>query len=323
MPRLGVDNASAERAYASKPNIGFPGTQAQADNAELEAVRQAQAQGTELGTPPLAVKQAHVAPPAVVHVSTKYENTGAFTPTLPPDLRPNDLIFIALETNGERADVNGDGWSPVPGTPVEETAPATTRVTVFTARYRPGLVMPQIVGPGGLGTFNHVLGVVFVVRGVKEFSSPFDGSQRTADAVSNTALSLAGVTTNAVNELIVGVAAIAFSSAGAQFSAEANGALTSIVEQADFGTVLGDGGGLLVFTGTKATAGAVGATTTTLANASVKAGVVVGIQNAVGDQLAAEDAVGAASTLPTNEMTRSREGAEPSITIVPRIRAAT
>lgn len=37
MPLRGVDTRSGELAYVTKPNIAFPGTQAQADEAEVRA----------------------------------------------------------------------------------------------------------------------------------------------------------------------------------------------------------------------------------------------------------------------------------------------
>ena len=46
VPNLGVDNRSPEQAYCSKPNIIYPGTQAQADNVETLARTQDVNQGT-------------------------------------------------------------------------------------------------------------------------------------------------------------------------------------------------------------------------------------------------------------------------------------
>jgi hypothetical protein len=55
MAQLGVDHRSAELAYTSKPNIAFPGTQAQADEVEVRARFQHSAQGRTLGTQSAAV----------------------------------------------------------------------------------------------------------------------------------------------------------------------------------------------------------------------------------------------------------------------------
>lgn len=45
-----MDITSPEAAYVTKPNIAYPGTQAQADEVEVQALAQAAAQGRINGT---------------------------------------------------------------------------------------------------------------------------------------------------------------------------------------------------------------------------------------------------------------------------------
>jgi len=83
-------------------------------------------------------------------------------------------------------------------------------------------------------------------------------------ASASTAMSLPAATTTIGNTLIVGIAARDISGAGAIASGEANANLTSLTERMDSGTVDGNGGGLIVYTGVKAAPGSTGNTTATV-----------------------------------------------------------
>ena len=91
-------------------------------------------------------------------------------------------------------------------------------------------------------------------------------------------LSAPGATTTIHDCLVVITAARGDDNAGAAFSSWTNSDLANLTEQFDDGTTQGNGGGLAVVTGEKATAGSYGATTATLAVNSSKGFMTIALK---------------------------------------------
>jgi hypothetical protein len=83
-----------------------------------------------------------------------------------------------------------------------------------------------------------------------------------------------GVCTNVANTVVLSMIAHSLDSAGPIGSAPTNAGLTSVTEEYDAGTVTNDGGGLVIISGAKATAGTVAATTCTLTSTSFCSGTI-------------------------------------------------
>jgi hypothetical protein len=122
---------------------------------------------------------------------------------------------------------------------------------------------------GAANTGDHIIGVIIGVRGCVASGDPIDVSagDTTADADA-TAVSIPGATTTVANCYVVAACARQTDIATLQQSGETNADLASLNERFDSGSTAGNGGGLAIITGLKATAGLYGATTATLTSAS-------------------------------------------------------
>lgn len=324
----GVDIVSPERAYVSKPNIAFPGTQAQADAVENEAMRQYQAQGTLLGTPPLPIRQAQAAltVPTVVKVGAADKNTGPYVAAIPAEARPGDLLLYLVESDGNLWS-NTEGWTEAPFSPGSQGT--ATQAIAFWARYKPNLRPPQIVGPGAIGTFNHAVGTMLVIRGGRLAVNPFNNHIGQASAVSDTAVSLASGLSSTINNCLILFAIATDTNTSVSTYADAN--LTGITEVFDDNTASGNTGGLAVVTASLPVAGALGTLTATLAGAATKAYYTLIVSPGASGADEANLEVGTGNPQPTGTLDATRRTtttdtlgeSEPSVTITARLRAAT
>lgn len=118
---------------------------------------------------------------------------------------------------------------------------------------------PTVADPG-----NHVYARILTYRGVISTGDPWDVTGGGVKATASTSVTVTGVTTTLTNTLIVQAVAQDIDAAATAFSAQANANLTSVLERSDFGTASGNGGGVGVWDGVKATAGATGDSTATV-----------------------------------------------------------
>jgi len=107
------------------------------------------------------------------------------------------------------------------------------------------------------------IGIIFTVRGCVASGNPFDVTAGDAAAAS-TSIAVPGDTTTVAQCLIAAVVAHRVDSNSAQITGWANAGLSSVTERIDECTALGDGYGIGVATGVKATGGTFGNTTATL-----------------------------------------------------------
>jgi hypothetical protein len=129
-------------------------------------------------------------------------------------------------------------------------------------------------------TGNHQSARMMAFRGCRTTGYPWEITQTSTEAFVDTTGSATGPTTTQANCLIVIACTSDYDPAAddtAGYSAFTNAALGSLTEQIDNRSAAGGGGTIGVATGTKATAGAVGATTYTLANAANKAHLVIAL----------------------------------------------
>ncbi len=177
----------------------------------------------------------------------------------------NDVALLFVETAGGQVPTLSvpAGFVEVTGSPQTTGAGAAgTRITVFWARATSTIMAsPTIVGPA-----DHMYARIITYRGVVTAGNPWDVTGGGVKAAASTSVTVTGVTTTVANARIVQAVARDNDSAAAAFSAETNANLTGIAERNDAGTIIGGGGGLGVWDGLKATAGATGNTTATVAS---------------------------------------------------------
>lgn len=212
---------------------------------------------------------------------------------------PGDLAFYVAESGGAAA--LGEATpaftvasvAPQPGwqeTPVGAVQSGNTRLSIYWTIISStgGLTLGQgETAPGRTSndTGDHQLGVLFLLkRGTFDPDNPFEegAGKSTNTQAAGTAVSITGGTTTLAECLIVafstGSGDPATTATGSEFSALANANLESLTERVDYRNNIGDGGSILVATGIKKAAGAVGATTTTAATSGTHANAMLAVK---------------------------------------------
>jgi type II secretory pathway pseudopilin PulG len=208
-------------------------------------------------------------------------DNGAITPALPAGIATGDILLLFLETANQAISIsnqNGGIWTEVTNSPQGTGTAgnaAATRLTVFWSRYNGTQGNPTTSDSG-----NHQLGRMIAIRGVVASGNPWDITSGGVEAAADTSGSIPGATTTVAYDFVVTAIATALPDAAGttNFSAWTNGDLASVTEQTDDTTGQGNGGGLGIATGTKASAGAYGNTAVTLATASYKAMMTIALK---------------------------------------------
>jgi hypothetical protein len=182
------------------------------------------------------------------------------------------------------------------GTGTADTA-GSTRLAVYWCRATSGAMAAPTVADSG----DHVVGTIVTFRGCIATGNPWDVTAGDTGA-SNTAVSIPGDTTTVADCLIVMACAHGIDSAAVQFTDWANADLANLAERRDISTASGHGGGIGVATGEKATAGAYGVTTATLASASLQARMSIALKPPLGGATGKSTLVG--SSLITSNLLR-------------------
>ena len=211
--------------------------------------------------------------PTFVAAGTVASGTGTITPALPSGIASDDILLLFVETANQAVSItnqNGGTWAAVTNSPQGTgTAGGTsaTRLTAFWSRYNGNQGAPTVSDSG-----NHQAGRIIAVRGCATSGDPWDVTAGGVESTADTSGSILGATTTVANTLVVTAIATSLPDASgtANFSAWTNADLTSLTERTDNTSSAGNGGGLGITTGVKATAGAYGATTVTCATAAKK-----------------------------------------------------
>lgn len=210
---------------------------------------------------------------------TAVSGTGGVSPAWPAHAE-GDIALLFVESGGSQAVSfsNAQGFVEVPGSPqtTNVSSSAGTRLTVFWARATSAAMpAPDISDPG-----DHVYARILTYRGATPSGNPWDVTQGGVKTVASSAVNVTGLATTVANTLVVQAVSQDRDDAGAQFSAQVNAALSGIAERSDGGTNSGNGGGIAVWDGAKATAGATGTTSATLANSVVNAFLTIALKPA-------------------------------------------
>lgn len=212
--------------------------------------------------------------PTYVASGSMVSGVGAITPPLPAGIATDDILYCEIEhRSGQAISIptpNGGTWTALTSRDVGGTT--ATRLTVFWSRYNGTQGDPTTSDSG-----DHQVAVIHAFRGCVNTGDPHEGEAGGTDAASDTALSASGSTTTGADRLVLVFASRDNDAAGAHYSAWANSDLANLTERFDDGTVAGNGGGMALVTGEKATPGTYGATTATLAVATTDAFLTVAL----------------------------------------------
>jgi hypothetical protein len=217
--------------------------------------------------------------PTFVAMGTMAAEGGAdSTPGLPVGWAENDIFLLYVESSNQPG-ATPAGYTVVPGSPqTGGTAGAANGLglEVFWKRAGASESAPTVVNRG-----DHQVCVIAAVRGCPTTGNPWDVIVAGVDtAASNTSLSATGGTTTVANTLVVVGVSHRVDMAGPNYASWANADLASVTERFDNSDLIQNGGGLAVTTGEKATAGAFGATTAILTNASTDAFITITLKGA-------------------------------------------
>jgi hypothetical protein len=200
--------------------------------------------------------------PTYQAAGTAMSGTAAITVAWPAH-QAGDIALLFVESCGGEAVTLSTpaGFVNVLNSP-QSTGTTTngTRLTVFWCRATSSsMSSPTVADPG-----NHVYGIILTFRNVVATGNPWDITAGGTKATASTTTTFGTVTTNVNNDLIVLAASRDNDSAAAAWSAWTNANLSGLTERSDGGTTSGNGGGVGVATGLKATAGSVGSSTATV-----------------------------------------------------------
>jgi hypothetical protein len=184
-----------------------------------------------------------MAAPTVVSVGTGSETA----PTLGTHAA-GDIIFLAVETTG------GTVTTPTGYTAGRVTAHPTASTTQIQYFYKVAASGSE-TAPTIAHTSDHAWGFIIVVRGADStLHRRVEGSYTSNNATNTVSLP----ETSLDDCMLLTFIAWAGDAAGPGASAESGADVTSLVEQADGGTVTSGGGGVVIYTSVKATAGVCG-----------------------------------------------------------------
>ncbi len=214
--------------------------------------------------------------PTFVAAGAVAYGTGAITPALPSGITTNDILLLFLDTSNQSITIptpNGGTWTQVTNSPQGTGtggSSGSVALTVFWSRYNGTQGAPTTSDSG-----DHQIGRMIAIRGATTSGNPWDVTAGGVDATASTTATIPGATTTVANTLVVVACATGLpnSNGTANFSAWTNSNLSSLTEYTDNTRAVGVGGGLGSAAGGKATAGAYGNTTVTLA-ASAKKGMM-------------------------------------------------
>lgn len=219
--------------------------------------------------------------PTLVAVGTHDQGTGAVVPAWPTH-QADDVGILVVQSNNE-AIATPAGWTECPSSPQgvgTAGAIGATRIAAFWKRATSGAEAAPTVADTG----DHTRARIIVFRGCETSGSPFDTSAGGTVASASTAVSITGGTTSVAECLILAMVANGTDASNNQTTAGgwANADLTNVTRITSGNTTIGNGGGVDAATGEKATAGAFGATTATLATASLQGFIMLALKPPAG-----------------------------------------
>jgi hypothetical protein len=222
--------------------------------------------------------------PSVYAVGAVGSSTGALINlAIPAGTDANDVVILLHEMDPvlSAAALGAiTGYAEVTGSPSSQTGGLPTRLTVRWHRAT-GPESGTIVVPA---VTNHHVCRLIGIRGCVTTGNPWNQAAASLESVSDTSVSIDGLTTTAPDCLVLAAFTTGADSATSQISAGtwANASLASpaVTEQVNNWVASGTGGGIGASIGGKAAAGVVSPTTVTLTTANFKAQFCMALQGA-------------------------------------------
>jgi hypothetical protein len=201
----------------------------------------------------------------LVGIGPYTSGTGNVTPQIPTvESGASDYfpLLLAHAAGGQPINLGtANGFSELANSPSATGAgTAGVRLSAFGNSSGAGGANPVITDPGD--HCGALIALVWHPGGLPVV----DATAADQKASASTSFSISGVTTTVADALVLAISGRDTDSAGAAYGGVTNANLTGLAELFDAGTTQGNGGGLGIFAGIKATAGSTGATTGTVSN---------------------------------------------------------
>jgi hypothetical protein len=213
------------------------------------------------------VTRSRLTPPSLVATGTAVGGTTAATSVAwPAGHVPGDLGILVWECSGNGTTVTPSGWEHFSGSPVVDIADATGSKLNVAWRFATSSAQANASIPN---TGDHVIGQIFVYRNVTQAVKPGRAYVTDAKTTASFVLNFPAVNTVAPNSRIIGIASRPDDSASTtNFTGYTNTTLstapnTFFGENTESGTVNGNGGGYVVWSGTMSNVGSSGQTSAT------------------------------------------------------------
>ena len=229
---------------------------------------------TVMGFNVSVVKDWETAPPAfptVRSIGSVVNKGAAITLSPPSGVADGDLLLAFVETANETA-ITATDWTSAPCSPSTLGAscpgdPDCTSITILYNNYDTG--DNWTTNDSG----NHQIGVAMAINaGTWDEADPFDICVADSDSAGKSVVITGGTTTIASTLVIAASGADGpDANKSTEFSGEANADLGSVNEEVDTCKNTGNGGCILVVSGTKASAGSFTDTTSTAADFAARA----------------------------------------------------
>jgi hypothetical protein len=202
--------------------------------------------------------------PTVISVGTVASGTSSITPGAPAGTQAGDILVMIVETANQNLPTTPPtNWENAPTLPVgfgTAAAIGAVKLHVFWRRLTAAYTA-QAIGDSG----DHQVARIACIRGCVNVGDPWDTSATSNQTSANTTITWDNITTTVAECLIVGcVGGDRDANSTADVGNPVNANLGDITTRIENWVVAGRGGGVFMFTGTKATAGAIGSTTATI-----------------------------------------------------------
>jgi hypothetical protein len=220
---------------------------------------------------------------------------GACTPGIPAATTTNDILLLFVEAANEPLNAI-TGYTRIGSGAVVQAAGLVTDLSAFYKVAGASESAPSITSTPQ----NHLIARIIGVRSA-DTAAPIHVVNTGLDNTTGVTFAVPGVTTTVADCLVFVALSTGTDSNTATASGHTNANLGSITERIDNWTSSGNGGGINVCSGTKATAGATGTTSVTVSVGNTKATMTFAVQGATAEPPAAPAAMF------INQPTRVRE----------------
>jgi hypothetical protein len=191
----------------------------------------------------------------------------------------DDIGILVIETSGNDSTISvttPSGWQSVPGSPVTDIADATgSKLQVWWKRAASTSEAGAEVPDSG----DHQFARIYTFRGCASSGNPWDVTTTGNKTTASTTATVPAVTTTVGNTLIVMIVGRPNDSGSTtHFGVPSNANLTDIAERGEVGSVGNNGGGFVVATGVKASAGDTGTSTLTKTDSTTDTYMVIALK---------------------------------------------